>query len=34
MVTITATVLAVAAIAGFIYGIYGVVKEYIKWLIK
>lgn len=34
MVTITATILAVVAIAGFAYGIYGVIKEYIKWLIK
>lgn len=34
MITITATILAVAAVAGFIYGIYGVAKEYIKWLIK
>lgn len=34
MITTTATILAIAAIAGFAYGIYGVVKEYIKWLIK
>lgn len=34
MIVTAATTLAIAAIAGFVYGIYGIIKECIKWLIK